>query len=133
MSSTEVKSEPNQSVSDRRERTVPSVLNGQSLLFYHYHSNLSTAAGNGTLIAMDARAPGGEGHREWARPEPICILRAACQTRISIPRNAADNIIWKGQGRISKAPTKSKYSRIPFIILTKSDVPPLMGKEKARY
>ena len=24
------------SVSDRRERTVPSVLNGQSLLFYHY-------------------------------------------------------------------------------------------------
>ena len=27
------------SVSDRRERTVPSLLNGQSLLLYHYRSN----------------------------------------------------------------------------------------------
>ena len=27
-----------QSGSDRRERTVPSVLNGQSVLFYHYRS-----------------------------------------------------------------------------------------------
>ena len=34
-----------QSVSDRRERTVPSVLNGHSDLFYHYRSGKSLNAG----------------------------------------------------------------------------------------
>ena len=32
---------PGQSGSDRRERTVPSVLNGQSVLFYHYRSGIT--------------------------------------------------------------------------------------------